>query len=101
MKKSDLKFITHEEHKRQAFAKSPSLKAAYDALEPEYKIIEALIVARNKKQISQREFAKRIKITQSALARFESGKANPTLSFLGKVTKGLDLVLTVKSRDTI
>ena len=41
-------------------------------------------------------FSKRIKIAQSSLARFESGRGNPTLSFLQKITKGLNLTLTVK-----
>lgn len=92
-----LKFISHEEHKRKAFAKDPKLKKIYDDMEFEFSIIRALIKARNEKKLSQREFSKRIKIAQSSLARFESGRGNPTLSFLQKIIKGLDLTLTVKT----
>ena len=46
--------------------------------------------------MSQRKLAEKIGITQSALARFESGNINPTLSFLQKITGGLGLKLLVK-----
>ena len=65
-------------------------------MQPEVKIIRALIVSRNKKGMSQRKLAQKIGITQSALARFEAGKINPTLSFLQKITNGLGLKLLVK-----
>ena len=49
-----------------------------------------------KKKLNQRELAKKIGVTQSALARFESGKVDPRLTFLKKVTAGLGLKLVVK-----
>lgn len=76
--------------------KNPANKKAYDDLEFEFQIYEALIKARIEKKLTQREFAKRIGLAQSALARFESGRTNPTLSFLKKVTAGLGLRLSVK-----
>ena len=74
----------------------PEYKKAYDNLEFEFIIIKALIRARARKQLTQRELAQKIGVAQSALARFESGRINPTLSFLKKVTQGLGLKLTVK-----
>ncbi len=65
-------------------------------MQPEIKIIRALIISRNKKGMSQRKLAQKIGITQSALARFETGNINPTLSFLQKITSGLGLKLLVK-----
>lgn len=76
--------------------KDPAKKKAYDDLEIEFQIYEALIQARIEKKLTQREFARRIGLAQSALARFESGRTNPTLSFLKKVTVGLGLKLIVK-----
>ena len=76
--------------------KDPEFKKAYDDLEFEFEIIKALIRARAQKRITQRELARKIGVAQSALARFESGRINPTLSFLKKVTQGLGLKLTVK-----
>ncbi|MEK7607843.1 MAG: helix-turn-helix transcriptional regulator [Patescibacteria group bacterium] len=91
-----LKFINHKQVIKEAFENDPELKKVYDDMEFEFSIIRALIKARNEKKLSQREFSKRIKIAQSSLARFESGRGNPTLSFLQKITKGLNLTLTVK-----
>lgn len=76
--------------------KRPGFRKAYEELEPEFRIIRALALARMKKGLNQRELAKKIGITQSALARFESGKVDPRLTFLKKITAGLGLKLTVK-----
>lgn len=86
---------TLEQFKKEAF-KRPGVRRAYAEMQPEFQIIRALIISRNKKGMSQRILAKRIGITQSALARFETGKINPTLSFLQKITSGLGLKLVVK-----
>lgn len=90
-----MKFITHEEFKRELF-KRPGFRKAHDELEFEFKIIDALIRARIEKKLTQKKLADRMGVAQSALARFESGRINPTLSFLKKVTKGLGLKLLVK-----
>jgi DNA-binding XRE family transcriptional regulator len=82
--------------KADTFRKRPGAKKDYDALDLEYKLIEALVRARAKNNFTQRELAQKIGVTQSALARFESGKINPTLAFVQKVTQGLGLRIIVK-----
>jgi ribosome-binding protein aMBF1 (putative translation factor) len=77
------------------FLKDPANKKAHDELELEFKIYNALVNARIRKNLTQKELAQKIGIAQSALARFESGRTNPTLSFLQKVTSALGLKLTV------
>lgn len=86
---------TLKQFKKEAF-KRQSVKKVYHELQPELQIIRSIAISRTKKGISQRTLAKKIGITQSALARFESGKINPTLSFLRKVTSGLGLQLLVR-----
>lgn len=76
--------------------KRPGFRKAYEELEPEFRIIRALALARMKKGMTQRKLAAKIGVTQSALARFESGKVDPGLSFLKKVTSGLGLKLIVR-----
>ncbi len=70
-------------------------KAMKDA-DIEFQIIEAIVKSRAQKKITQKALAEEIGVTQSALARFESGRGNPTLLFIQKVTTGLGLHLTVK-----
>ncbi len=70
-------------------------KKAYDDLEVEFAIYTALIKARLEKKLTQKQLADNLGIAQSALARFESGRGNPTLSFLKKITRGLGLKLTI------
>jgi len=86
---------TLAQFKKQAL-KREGVKKAYIDLQPELQITRKLALARSKKGFSQREFADKIGITQSALARFESGKINPTLSFIQKITKGLGLEISIK-----
>lgn len=86
---------TLEQFKKEAF-KRPGVRKAYAEMQPEFKIIRALIISRNKKGMSQRKLAQKIGVTQSALARFEAGGVNPTLSFVQKITSGLGLKLVVK-----
>jgi len=86
---------TLAQFKKEAF-KRPGLRKAYVEIKPEIQIIRALIISRNKKGMSQRKLAEKIGVPQSALARFETGNINPTLSFLQKVTAGLGLKLVIK-----
>ena len=86
---------TLEDFKREIF-KRPGVRKAYAEMQPEFQIIRKLALARSKKGFSQRKLAKKIGITQSALARFETGNINPTLSFIQKITSGLGLKLLVK-----
>jgi HTH-type transcriptional regulator / antitoxin HipB len=86
---------TLEDFKREIF-KRPGVRKAYAEMQPEFQIIRKLALARAKKGFSQRKLAKKIGITQSALARFETGNINPTLSFIQKITTGLGLKLLVK-----
>lgn len=86
--------ITHEQFKKE-FLSDPANREAYESLEVEYKLYDALIKARIQNKLTQKELAKKLGIAQSALARFESGRTNPTLSFIQKIASGLGLKLKV------
>ena len=66
--------------------KNPAFKEAYDALEPEFALIEKRI----RLGLSQKTLAKKIGTKQSAISRLESGESNPTVGFLKKVAKALN-----------
>jgi len=94
-RKNKIKLIPISEIEKELI-KRPGYKKARQESELRYLLIGAIIKARGAHGLTQRELAKRLKMTQSALARFESGKAkNPTLSFVKKLTEGLGLRVTI------
>jgi ribosome-binding protein aMBF1 (putative translation factor) len=65
--------------------KEPAFRKAYDALDEEFVLIEAMIKARLASGLSQTELAKRMKTTQSVIARLESGKVHPSTRTLSRL----------------
>ncbi|MEK7114114.1 MAG: helix-turn-helix transcriptional regulator, partial [Patescibacteria group bacterium] len=51
--------------------------------------------ARNKKGMTQAEIARRAGTTQSSIARFESGRTNPTLEFASRLSRALGAKLEI------
>ena len=95
LKRDKIALIPFGKIKRELLS-DPEVKKVYDNLEFEFELIKAIIRIRAQKKLTQRELARKIGVAQSALARFESGRTNPTLSFLQKITAGLGLKLMVK-----
>ncbi|HTE22884.1 MAG TPA: helix-turn-helix transcriptional regulator [Candidatus Limnocylindria bacterium] len=81
-------FKTYKEYKQEAF-KDPALKAAYDALGPEYKLAESLIKARLDRKLTQEQLAKKAGVTQNTITRLESGTTNPTFGTVSRVASAL------------
>ena len=76
--------------------KDPKLKAEYDRLEPEFAVIHAMIDARIRKDLTQKELAEKLGTTQSAISRLEGGNVNPTIGFLKKLAEALDSRLDIR-----
>ena len=53
--------------------KDPEFKAGYDALEPEFSLIKALMDARLEKGLTQKELAEMTGISQGDISRIERG----------------------------
>ena len=70
--------------------KNKRAKKAYDALGTEFEFVAFLIKRRLQKKLTQRELAERVGTKQSAIARLESGRYNPSLNFLYRITNALD-----------
>jgi len=67
--------------------KDPEVRKEYDALEEEFALIAAVAKARARAGLSQAELAKRMKTTQSAIARLESGRGKPSTRTLTRFAK--------------
>lgn len=59
-------------------AEDPEYKAAYESMEEEFALIEALMKARRRSRLSQAEIASRMGTTESAVSRLESGRVKPS-----------------------
>jgi ribosome-binding protein aMBF1 (putative translation factor) len=64
--------------------KDPQVRKEYDALEEEFALVAAVAKARLRAGLSQTQLAKRMKTTQSAIARLESGRAKPSTRTLAR-----------------
>ena len=67
--------------------KDPEYRSEYNALGPEFELIKALIRARIQSGLTQTQIAERMKTTQSAVARLEGGRSNPSAKTLLKYAK--------------
>ena len=76
--------------------KDPELKAEYDALEPEYNIINALIEARKSQNLTQQDLSDRTGITQADISRIENGTRNPSLAMLKRLAEGLGMQIKLE-----
>ena len=64
--------------------KDADYKEAYDALGEEFDLARALIKARTAAGLSQSQLARRMKTSQSYIARIEGGKVRPSADALGR-----------------
>ena len=76
--------------------KDLAFKAEYDRLQPEFAVINAIIEARRKKDVTQEELAEKIGTKQSVISRLESGRANPSVGFLKKLAQALNTNLEIR-----
>jgi transcriptional regulator with XRE-family HTH domain len=67
-------------HRR--WSRDDDYKAAYDGLEEEFRLARALIEARTAAGLSQSQLARRMKTSQSYIARIEGGKVRPSTDAL-------------------
>ena len=78
------KTITWDSVRDEILADS-EVKTEYDALKNEFELAKAIITLREKVGLTQREFAAKVGMKQSQLARIESGKQTPKLNTLAKL----------------
>ena len=67
----------------------------YEALEPEFAIIQAIIDARQETGLTQRELSERTGIAQSDISKLENGNANPSIRTLKKLAEAMGKQLKI------
>ena len=86
---------SYKDYKKRAL-QNPEVKAEYDALQPEYDIIQAMIDARVQQNMTQKDLSAKTGITQADISRIENGTRNPSLSMVKKLAQGLGMQLKLE-----
>ena len=86
---------------REELLNNPEFRKGYEALEPKYNLIRALIKRRNELSLSQAQLASIIGMQQPAISRLENGANNATISTLFKVIDALNLDMEFKPRSLV
>ena len=86
---------SYKDYKKRAL-QNPEVKAEYDALRPEYDIIQAMIDARVQQNMTQKDLSAKTRITQADISRIENGTRNPSLSMVKKLAQGLGMQLKLE-----
>ena len=69
--------------------KDPEFKAEWDALDPEFTVIEAILKAR-------KELSERTGIAQTDISKLERGNANPSLRTLQRLAAGMGMKIKLE-----
>ena len=72
------------------------VRAEYDALEPEFAIIQAMIDARKSRGMTQKQLADATGINQADISKLERGNANPSLHTLQRLAAGMGMRLKLE-----
>ena len=79
-----------------------AFRAEYDALEEEFALAEALIVARDKAGLTREQVARLMETSKAYVARMEGSMGNPSVATLRRFAKatGTRLKITFEPQDT-
>lgn len=75
---------------------NPEFKAEWEALEPEFQIIKAILNGRKEKNITQKQLADITGITQADISRMETGNSNPSLQTIQRLAAGLGMMVKLE-----
>lgn len=86
---------SYAEFKKKSL-ENPEVKAAYDELQPEYDIIQAMIDARKSQNMTQKDLSEATGITQADISRIENGTRNPSLEMVKRLAAGMGMRLKLE-----
>lgn len=80
--------FTFQDHLKELM-KNPKFRKEWEDSDVEYQLGRRLIEARLKRNLSQRELAKKVGTSQAAISRIEGMDANPSISLLKRISRAL------------
>lgn len=75
---------------------NPLVKEEYDALEPEFQLVRAILEARKEKKLTQQQLADKTGIDRADISKLENGNANPSLKLLKRLADGLGMRVKIE-----
>ena len=75
--------------------KNDEFRKEYEALKPEFDIIQAMIDARQETGLTQKELSERTGITQGDISKLENGNANPSIRTLKRLAEAMGKQLKI------
>ena len=74
----------------------PEVRAEYEALEPEFSIMQAMIDARKSSGMTQKQLSEKTGIAQADISKLESGSANPSLMTLQRLAAAMGMRIKIE-----
>ena len=74
----------------------PEFKKEWDALEPEFAIVQAMIDARKESGLTQKQLSERTGIAQADISKLESGNGNPSVKTLQRLAAGMGMRVKIE-----
>lgn len=88
--------MTNWDSYKQKLLKDPEFKKLYEESQPEFEIAKAIIRARIKNKITQKELAEKMNTTQSVISRVEQGRTSPSIALLKRLAAAFNTTLQVQ-----
>lgn len=76
--------------------KDPEFRSEYEALEPEFAIMRAMVNARKNTGMTQKQLAEKTGINQADISKLEHGSGNPSLRTLQRLAAGMGMRLKLE-----
>ncbi|MDE6021571.1 MAG: helix-turn-helix transcriptional regulator [Ruminococcus sp.] len=76
--------------------KDPEFVTAWNELEPEFQIINAMLDARKEKNLTQKELSELTGIAQADISKLENGTANPSVKTLQRLANGMGMTVKIE-----
>ncbi|MBR4474499.1 MAG: helix-turn-helix transcriptional regulator [Oscillospiraceae bacterium] len=74
----------------------PEFKKEWEALEPEFSIVQAMIDARRESGLTQKQLSERTGIAQADISKLESGNGNPSIKTLKRLAAGMGMRVKIE-----
>ena len=85
---------------REKWMKNPEFVKEYEALEEEFALASALILARAGAEMTQEDVARAMGTTQAAIARLEGGRQSPSVRTLRRYAEATGTRLRISFEKT-